>query len=382
MSAFNAAFDEMTYGLPGFASFVASRGFPPPGSHAYRALLREAFDGYPSLKNEKPDAPATPTPSSPHHPRLKVSGDAFVARSVALLACRGVDRLTGSRIRVEDCTPEKRQALDILAGFKARSPFSGVRFDDLLSFETGQALVFKGSFGAKTVAIKTFLKAGDYESEVRIFKRLGSTHPNILPLIHHDKVSSHGICVVPLAPGGSLNKALNTMKLPEAVAKQYGEQIASALVYMHSLRLAHRDIKADNILLDARNVPLLMDFGLTEAFSGTGRDNLDEVVGTMQFCAPEVVSDMGKSCLSKTDVWSFGMLLYEMLSGKIPYLDLFGSGGVAAWNHLTAEHIASGRTPELADRWATPKMKKIIQSCWTMDPTKRPTMKAIESALA
>lgn len=326
-----------------------------------------------------PPAPAPPPPPAPTR-RLRLGDRAFAARSMSLLSSRGVaDRLTGSRIRVADCTPEKRQALDILAGFKARSPFKGVAFDDVLSFESGQAIVFKGSFGSSPVAIKTFFSTTDYEAEVRVFQRLGTSHPNILPLLHHDRVSTHGICVLPLVAGGSLSKALNDMRLPEAVAKQYAVQIAGAVIHMHNLRLAHRDLKPDNILLSARNTPMVMDFGCSSIFTG---DDEVTIAGTMQYCAPEVVSDMGRSDLSKTDVWSFGMLLYEMLSGLVPYVNLLDTADVDAWNRTTAEHIASGKTPELADRWASPKMKQVVTSCWAMDPKSRPTMQTVLSALS
>ncbi|KAG9259766.1 testis-specific serine/threonine-protein kinase 6-like [Astyanax mexicanus] len=100
-------------------------------------------------------------------------------------------------------------------------------------------------------------------------------------------------------------------------AKQWFSQLLSAMVYLHQQDIAHRDLKSENVLLTADNRIKLADFGL--AFVGEGFPNMTNTYcGTLQYTAPEVILGLPYDPM-KSDVWSLGVILYEMVTGDLPF---------------------------------------------------------------
>jgi serine/threonine-protein kinase len=157
--------------------------------------------------------------------------------------------------------------------------------------------------------------------EIEIAARL--THPNILPL--HDSGDADGLLyyVMPYVEGETLRDRLNRERqLPVEGAVQIAHEVADALGYAHSLGLIHRDIKPENVLFQAGRA-LVSDFGIARAVSqatGAVGDHMTETgiaVGTLAYMSPEQTAGK-KDVDGRTDIYSLGCVLYEMLAGEVP----------------------------------------------------------------
>ncbi len=154
--------------------------------------------------------------------------------------------------------------------------------------------------------------------EIEIAARL--THPHILPL--HDSAASGEILyyVMPFVEGESLReRLLRAGPLPVADATRIACEVADALGYAHAHGVIHRDIKPGNILLESGHA-VVADFGIARALSSVGGEDLTSsglIVGTPMYMSPEQVS--GSSVDGRSDLYSLGCVLYEMLAGSPPF---------------------------------------------------------------
>jgi len=204
--------------------------------------------------------------------------------------------------------------------------------------------------------------------EIRTTAQL--THPHILPL--HDSGEAAGFLyyTMPYVEGESLRDRLSREKqLPLDDALQITRDVADALGYAHALGLVHRDIKPENILFEAWHA-VVSDFGIARAVSAAGTARLTETglaIGTPQYMSPEQAA--GEADLDgRSDLYSLGCVLYEMLAGQPPFAGATADSLVR--QHLAAEppsitivrpavsaHVAAAlqralaKTP--ADRFAT-----------------------------
>ncbi len=158
---------------------------------------------------------------------------------------------------------------------------------------------------------------GRFEQEARTIAKL--EHPHILPV--HDYGEQEGITylVMRFVGAGTLKDLMaerGPMSLDETL--RIMEQIGGALGYAHSQGVIHRDIKPSNVLVDPRGDCFLTDFGIarlvegTTEFTATGR-----IVGTPAYMAPE--QGMGEKADARSDIYALGIILYEMVTGKVPY---------------------------------------------------------------
>jgi serine/threonine-protein kinase len=147
------------------------------------------------------------------------------------------------------------------------------------------------------------------------------THPHILPL--HDSGEAAGLLyyVMPYIEGESLRDRLRReTQLPVDEALQLAREVADALAYAHGQGVIHRDIKPENILLSGGHA-LVADFGIARALDQAGRERLTETgmaVGTAAYMSPEQAS-AASHIDGRSDVYSLGCVVYEMLAGEPPY---------------------------------------------------------------
>jgi eukaryotic-like serine/threonine-protein kinase len=167
---------------------------------------------------------------------------------------------------------------------------------------------------ASAVGAERFLR------EIEIAAKL--SHPHVLPL--HDSGEIRGVpyYVMPYVEGESLRDRLTREKqLPVNEALRIAAEVADALAYAHGRGVLHRDIKPENILLSAGHA-VVADFGIARAFSAAGGDRLTQtgiVVGSVRYMSPEQA--VGDSEIDgRSDIYSLGCVLFEMLAGKPPFV--------------------------------------------------------------
>lgn len=156
--------------------------------------------------------------------------------------------------------------------------------------------------------------------EVRIEAQLN--HPHILPVYDSGEVEGLLYCVMPFVEGESLRERLNRERqLPCSDALRICREIADALFFAHARDIIHRDVKPANILLEAGHA-VLADFGLAKALTAAGDQGLTRAgfaVGTPAYTSPEQAA--GEAVVDgRTDLYSLGCVLYEMLVGQPPFV--------------------------------------------------------------
>ena len=157
--------------------------------------------------------------------------------------------------------------------------------------------------------------AARFLREIQIAARLH--HPHILPLYDSDQMDDLVFYVMPYVKGESLKQRIvRERQLPVSDALQIAREVADALSYAHGAGVVHRDIKPGNILLDAGHA-VVADFGIARAM-GVGDTTTGHVVGTPAYMSPEQVED-SKYLDARTDIYSLGCVLYEMLVGEPPF---------------------------------------------------------------
>jgi len=172
-------------------------------------------------------------------------------------------------------------------------------------------------------AVATALGPERFLQEIQIASRL--THPNILPLLEagsFDRPPGSPLLwySMPLMPGGTLRDRMEREgQLPIPVAVSIAAQVADGLVHAHQAEVVHRDIKPENILLDGDRA-CLADFGLAKAVSQVSDwlTSAGLAVGTPAYMSPEQ-SAPGSRLDGRSDVYSLGCVLYEMLGGEPPF---------------------------------------------------------------
>jgi serine/threonine-protein kinase len=143
-------------------------------------------------------------------------------------------------------------------------------------------------------------------------------HPNIVKMLAALEENGLHYLVMQYVGGGSLRDLLDQQpQLPVAKVLSIGIELADALTRAHHLKIIHRDLKPENVLLDDSGTPLLTDFGVARIGTRTRVTETGSVIGTYAYLSPEAC--MGEELDARTDIWSFGVMLYEMLAGQRPF---------------------------------------------------------------
>ncbi|MGH7470108.1 MAG: protein kinase domain-containing protein [Longimicrobiales bacterium] len=205
------------------------------------------------------------------------------------------------------------------------------------------------------------LGAERFIREIQIAAQL--THPHILPL--HDSGEADGLLyyVMPYVDGISLRDRLKREKqLPIDDALGLAHEVADALAHAHARGILHRDIKPQNILIAGQHA-LVVDFGIARAVDQAGGQQLTQtgfVVGTSGYCSPEQMT--GEEELdARTDVYSLGCVLYEMLTGQPPFTGATVPAMLARQLAAPVPSVRSQRdsVPENVDRAVTRALARL-----------------------
>jgi hypothetical protein len=144
------------------------------------------------------------------------------------------------------------------------------------------------------------------------------SHPNILPVYDAGTAEGLSYIVMDFAEAGSLKDVIAQGPLPPEQAVDLAAQLADALDYAHRQGLVHRDIKPGNILIAQDGRPLISDFGIARAaFDSMRLTRTSALIGTPEYMAPEQAE--GQPLDGRADLYALGIVLYEMLTGRVPF---------------------------------------------------------------
>lgn len=143
-----------------------------------------------------------------------------------------------------------------------------------------------------------------------------SDHPFLVNMFACFQTPHHACFVMEYTPGGDLMMRIHEDVFPERTAQFYTACVILGLQFLHEKKIIYRDLKLDNLLLDAEGFVKIADFGLCKEGIGFG-DRTNTFCGTPEFLAPEVLTDI--SYTRAVDWWGLGVLIYEMLVGESPF---------------------------------------------------------------
>jgi serine/threonine protein kinase len=189
----------------------------------------------------------------------------------------------------------------------------------------GMASVYKAYQPSldRWVAIKVLARPDDstfvarFEAEARSIARF--QHPNIVPVHDYGEQEGHLYLVVTYVEEGRSLADLVGEPMAADRALQFGVQVLAGLSYAHGKGVVHRDIKPANVLLPSPDWPMLADFGIAKLLLGERRDLTQPgmVLGTAAYMAPE--QTFGLPVDERTDLYSVGVVLYELITGRVPF---------------------------------------------------------------
>ena len=193
--------------------------------------------------------------------------------------------------------------------------------------EGGKGIVYKARDTVlnRVVAIKMLKSAVPSEEAYSRFMREAQAvaklnHPNIVSIYDIGKEDEKQFFVIEFVDGMSLRSLMGTYpegKCDIQTVLRIGIDVCSALQYAHSQGVLHRDIKPENILITEEGTAKLMDFGLAKMLGQPSITQEGIIVGTVAYVAPEIA--LGKGADARSDLYSFGAVLYEMVTGKPPF---------------------------------------------------------------
>ncbi|XP_075386498.1 serine/threonine-protein kinase 36 isoform X1 [Tenrec ecaudatus] len=225
--------------------------------------------------------------------------------------------------------------------------------------------VYKGrrKYSAQVVALKFIPKLGRSEKELRNLQReieimRGLRHPNIVHMLDSFETDKEVVVVTDYAEGELFQILEDDGKLPENQVQAIAAQLVSALYYLHSHRILHRDMKPQNILLAKGGGIKLCDFGFARAMS-TNTMVLTSIKGTPLYMSPELVEERPYD--HTADLWSVGCILYELAVGTPPF---YTTSIFELVNLILKDPV----------RWPStisPCFKNFLQGLLTKDPRQR-----------
>ncbi|MGE5221830.1 MAG: protein kinase domain-containing protein [Omnitrophica WOR_2 bacterium] len=190
---------------------------------------------------------------------------------------------------------------------------------------TGNVYMGVDTLTGEKVAIKALRREliASKPELVERFRREGEAlrrlnHPNIVKVLATVETEKQSYIVMEYVGGGSLASLITRQqKLPAGQSIAIALEIADALSRAHHLDILHRDIKPENILLAEDGTPRLTDFGLAHLGNYPALTEAGSILGTFYYLSPEACEN--QSLDPRADIWSFGIVLYEMLSGQLPF---------------------------------------------------------------
>ena len=247
---------------------------------------------------------------------------------------------------------------------------------DAVVARSGMATIYRATDirDGRTVALKIPhpdmeadpLFSDRFQRESAIGERLN--HPNVMRVYKDEgggEKRSRVYMVMEWCEGRLLRQIIDEGRIPHDRAIRIAIGVLDALEYIHSNGVVHRDIKPENIMVDAEDNIKLIDFGIAgdSAARRLTYANFTATLGTPNYISPEQVK--GKRGDGRSDIYAMGVILYEMLSGKLPFS---GPSPLAAMNDRLLNHPTP---PSVADPSISPQLQEILYRALERDPKNR-----------
>ncbi|KAB8532570.1 hypothetical protein FH972_025515 [Carpinus fangiana] len=264
---------------------------------------------------------------------------------------------------------------------------------DTFKWMKGQ-LIGKGTFGrvylgmnigtGELLAVKQVEvnpnKAGQDKEKVREMVRALDQEIDTMQHLDHENIVQYLGCerkeysisiFLEYISGGSVGSCLRKHgKFEETVVSSLTRQVLNGLAYLHREGILHRDLKADNILLDMDGVCKISDFGISKKTDNIyGNDATNSMQGSVFWMAPEVVRSQGEGYSAKVDIWSLGCVVLEMFQGKRPFAGDELVGAIFKLGSLNQPPPI----PDEVSKAVSPAALSFMFDCWNIDPADRPT---------
>jgi eukaryotic-like serine/threonine-protein kinase len=201
-----------------------------------------------------------------------------------------------------------------------------------------------------------------FRREARAVAQL--SHPNVVAVIDAGEDGGHPYIVFEYVEGETLKQRIDRLgRLPVDEATAYAIEIGRGLAAAHARRMVHRDVKPQNVLIDPEGRAKVTDFGIARTLESDGLTKTGRVLGTTDYVSPEQA--MGHGVDLRSDIYSLGVLLYEMLTGDVPFQAETVVG--VAMKHVNEEMPdVQALRPEVSNALAA-----VIERATAKDPAKR-----------
>src|SRR6202035_2878876 len=201
-----------------------------------------------------------------------------------------------------------------------------------------------------------------FRNEVRIARQV--SHPNVCRVYDVGEIDGHMYLSMEYVDGEDLGSLLRRIgRLPADKALEIARKLCAGLAAAHEKGVLHRDLKPSNVMLDSRGQVLLTDFGLAglaDQISGAEVRN-----GTPQYMAPEQLA--GKEVTERSDIYSLGLVFYEIFTGKRP----FEASTLAELMRAQAEATPTSISTLVRD--LDPAVERVVLRCLDPEPSRRPS---------
>ena len=175
--------------------------------------------------------------------------------------------------------------------------------------------------------------------------------------------------------GGSVGSCLRKHgKFEESLVSSLTRQTLAGLAYLHDKGVLHRDLKADNILLDVDGTCKISDFGISKKTDNIyGNDVTNSMQGSVFWMAPEVIRSQGQGYSAKVDIWSLGCVVLEMFGGRRPWSKEEAIGAIYKLGSLNQ----APPIPDDVSNSISPEAIAFMLDCFTINPSERPTAETL-----
>lgn len=225
-----------------------------------------------------------------------------------------------------------------------------------------QGAVFQGRLNSELVAVKKVRE--EHETDIRHLRKLN--HPNI--------TTFKGVCiqapcyciVMEYCPYGPLYELLKKgAEIPPQRMVDWATQIANGMNYLHGHKIIHRDLKSPNVLIGNNEIVKISDFGTSRQWNEISTKM--SFAGTVAWMAPEIIRN--EPCSEKVDIWSFGVVLWELLTCETPYKDVDSTAIIWGVGSHSLHLPVPTTCPE--------GFKLLMKQCWSPKPRNRPSFRSI-----